>query len=384
MGFIFKDKREVNIRYKTAYISDENQYIQIYEYYDVEQKCNKYFTIIYPEGSSRDITFITYFVGNDLYIVNIKDNMDSEELLNQRQALLDDLKKEGFENSEAMLRVPKFVMKRKIKKIENMKIINLFMCVRELDLGPAKEKLSELTNIMRTVTRNDTLNFDLHYIYNVEENSKISSYHNKGDMLLLCLYSKHQCVGSLLIEYGARNKEIKIDSKTNEGFQGRKINKLLRSVIVIIGNELIGNPNGFVLSFPINPISAHIMIKYLNGIPLDTKRRVMNIKTYKEIEDAVENVSLSKVVIELNKPDNIDTANDVFMKCLNDRAFDFRSNTIKAALNGKNKLEPTIIGKSNRKRRTINKKGNSTIGSKKSNKSKNTIKNKSKSKVKSI
>ena len=32
MGFIFKDKREVNIRYKTAYISDENQYIQIYEY----------------------------------------------------------------------------------------------------------------------------------------------------------------------------------------------------------------------------------------------------------------------------------------------------------------------------------------------------------------
>ena len=84
MGFIFKDKSEVNIRYKTAYISDKNQYIQIYEYYDVEQKCNKYFTINYPEGSSRDITFIACFVGNDLYIVNIKDDMGSEELLNQR------------------------------------------------------------------------------------------------------------------------------------------------------------------------------------------------------------------------------------------------------------------------------------------------------------
>ena len=71
MGFIFKDKREVNIRYKTAYISDENQYIQIYEYYD-GAKCNKYFTINYPEGSSRDITFIAYFVGNDLYIVILK------------------------------------------------------------------------------------------------------------------------------------------------------------------------------------------------------------------------------------------------------------------------------------------------------------------------
>ena len=175
--------------------------------------------------------------------------MGSEELLRQRQALLNDLKKEDFENSESMLRVPKFVMKRKIKKIKNMKIINLFMCARELDLEPAKEKLSKLTSIMRSVTRNVTLNFDLHYIYNVEENSKISSYHNKGDMLLLCLYSKDQCVGSLLIEYGAKNKEIKIDSKTNEGFQGKKINKLLRSVIVIIGNELIGDPNGFVLSF---------------------------------------------------------------------------------------------------------------------------------------
>ena len=366
MGFIFKDKREVNIRYKTAYISDENQYIQIYEYYDVEQKCNKYFTIIYPEGSSRDITFITYFVGNDLYIVNIKDDMDSEELLSQRQALLNALENEGFENSESMLRVPKFVMKRKIKKIKNMKIINLFMCARELDLGPAKEKLSELTSIMRSFTRNDTLNFDLHYIYNVEENSKISSYHNKGDMLLLCLYSKHQCVGSLLIEYGARNKEIKIDSKTNEGFQGRKINKLLRSVIVIIGNELIGNPNGFVLSFPINPISAHIMIKYLNGIPLDTKRRIMNIKTYKEIEDAIESAKLSKVVIELNNPDNIDTANDVFMKCLNDRAFDFRSDAIRAILNGKNKLNTIIVGKTRTKKK----------------KSRSPIKNKTKSKPK--
>lgn len=359
MGFIFKDKSEVNIRYKTAYISDKNQYIQIYEYYDVEQKCNKYFTINYPEGSSRDITFIAYFVGNDLYIVNIKDDMGSEELLRQRQALLDDLKKEEFKNSESMLRVPRLVLMRKLNKIKNMKIINLFMCVRELDLGPAKEKLSELTSIMRSVTRNDTLNFDLHYIYNVEENSKVSSYENKGDMLLLCLYSKHQCVGSLLIEYGARNKELKIDSKTNEGFQGRKINKLLRSVIVIIGNELIGNPNGFVLSFPINPISAHIMIKYLNGIPLDTKRRIMDIKTYKEIEHAVETAKLSKIVIELNKPDNIDTANDVFMKCLNDRAFDFRSDTIRAILNGKNKLNTIIVGKTRHRPGTKKKKSRS-------------------------
>ena len=371
MGFIFKDKREVNIRYKTAYISDENQYIQIYEYYDVEQKCNKYFTIIYPEGSSRDITFITYFVGNDLYIVNIKDDVGSEELLRQRQALLNDLKNEGFENSESMLRVPKFVMKRKIKTIKNMKIINLFMCVREINLEPAKEKLSELTFIMRSVTKNDTLNFDLHYIYNVEENSKISSYHNKGDMLLLCLYSKDQCVGSLLIEYGAKNKEIKIDSKTNEGFQGKKINKLLRSVIVIIGNELIGDPNGFVLSFPINPISAHIMIKYLNGIPLDTKRRVMNIKTYKEIEDAVETVKLSRIIIELNKPENIDTANDIFMKCLYDRAFDFRSDAIRAALNGKNKLNTIIVGKSNRQTKKKKNSLNRSSKSNKLNKSKN-------------
>ena len=87
------------------------------------------------------------------------------------------------------------------------------------------------------------------------------------------------------------------------------------------------------------------MIKYLNGIPLDTKRRIMDIKTYKEIEHAVETAKLSKIVIELNKPDNIDTANDVFMKCLNDRAFDFRSDAIRAVLNGKNKLNTIIVGK---------------------------------------
>ena len=376
MSFIFKDKSEVNITYKTTFISDENKYIQIYEYYDETQRCNKYFTVTYPEGSSRDITFIAYFVGNDLYIVNIKDDMSSEELLRQRQALLDDLKNEGFENSKSMSRVPKFVIMRKIKKIKNMKMIKLFMCAREMDLGPAKEKLSELTSNMKRVTKNDTINFDLHYIYNVEEHSKISSYNNYGDMLLLCLYSKDQCIGSLLIEYGAKNKEIKIDSKTNEIFRGRKINKLLRSVIVIIGEELIGSANGVVLSFPINPVSAHIMIKHLNGIPLDTKRRVMDIKTYKEIEDAIETAKLSKVVIELNKPENIENANDIFMKCLKDAAFDFRPNDVRAALQGTNKLKITRIGKS--KRRRTKKRGSQKQENKPS-KPRTTSKSKSKS-----
>lgn len=365
MVFIFKDKSEVKIAYKTTFVSDKNEYIKIYEYYDGGQKCNKYFELTYPENTVADVTFIGYFIKNDFYIVNIKDDINSEELLRQRQTVLNGLIKQGFIDSESMLRVPKFVMKRKMKTIENIKIVSFSMCFHAMDLEPAKEKLSELTSIMRSVTKNDTLNFDLHYIYNVDEFSKVSSYHNRGNVLLLCLYSKNQCVGSLLIEYGARNNELKIDSKTNEEFQGRKINKLLRSVIVIIGNELIGSPNGFVLSFPINPISAHIMIKYLNGIPLDTKGQVMDIKTYKEIEYVVENVKLSKVVIELNKSENIDNANDVFMKCLKDRAFDFRNSLVKSALRSNNKLETITIGKLNRRK---TKKKVLSEGSSKSNK----------------
>jgi len=365
MVFIFKDKSEVNITYKTTFISDANEYIKIYEYYDVEQKCNKYFELTIAENTLDEPTFIGYFIHNDFYIVNIKDIINSEELLRQRQNILEELNKKGFETSESMLRVPKFKMKRKMKTIENIKIISFSMCVREMFLEPAKEKLLTLTSIMRRVMKNDTLNFDLHYIYNVEENSKMSSYHNYGNVLLLCLYYKDQCVGSLLLEYGAKNKEIKIDSKTNERFQGRKINKLLRSVIVIIGNELIGNTKGFVSSFPINPISAHIMIKHLNGIPFDTKRRIMHIKTYKEIEDAVDNAKLAKIIIELNEPENIDTANDVFMKCLKDRAFDFRSDVVKSALQSNNKLETITIGKSNRRK---TKKRILSVGSSKSNK----------------
>ena len=39
------------------------------------------------------------------------------------------------------------------------------------------------------------------------------------------------------------------------------------------------------------------------------------------------------------------------MKCLYDRAFDFRSDAIRAALNGKNKLNTIIVGKSKTKQR---------------------------------
>jgi hypothetical protein len=58
---------------------------------------------------------------------------------------------------------------------------------------------------------------------------------------------------------------IYISSKTDELYENKKYNKLLRSVAVLISN-LISPDITRIFSYTINPVSTYILMKYLGGV----------------------------------------------------------------------------------------------------------------------
>ena len=59
-----------------------------------------------------------------------------------------------------------------------------------------------------------------------------------------------------------------IDSNTNSLYEGKKLNQLLRAVIIIIAKAI--NPEIlYVKSYAVSPTSLYLLIKYFNGIILN-------------------------------------------------------------------------------------------------------------------
>ena len=84
--------------------------------------------------------------------------------------------------------------------------------------------------------------------------------------LILCLYHNENCISSIELRLGLQKQVICvfINSRTKEEFSGRKYNKLLRAVVIILlENET--NTQGFIIgaikSTADNPISALLLIR---------------------------------------------------------------------------------------------------------------------------
>jgi hypothetical protein len=190
---------------------------------------------------------------------------------------------------------PKFVQKFSPLDLFGQDNINFFNIIKSLHFDEIIAKIN-------TKCPNDfTLTFEFSDVYDdhgIIKNRKIIKKQNKNrgfnksllfntkknryNSMILCLNKKYKnknterkCLSSIIIWYSYCKTfdtlKISIDSKTNTVYEGRKYNKLLRILIIMIlyeyhiiyGFKLNGKKikNIYIESQAINPISAYLLLQ---------------------------------------------------------------------------------------------------------------------------
>ena len=203
-----------------------------------------------------------------------------------------------------------------------------------------ESKIKELNNKLENICSELYLQIDNREVLN----GTIPRFsYNSKEALLLCLYNKSigHCVSSIELKYEG-NGEMSIDSKTHKSYTGKKYNKLLRSVIIIISSLIICHENKIkiISSEAINPISAWLLIGYF-----DTTYKSDPPELFNEYERKIDSTSPKSlkdklfgfynkynndgllIKVELNDK-NIKKANDLFNN-LTSRNINRKNNIIK-------------------------------------------------------
>jgi hypothetical protein len=153
------------------------------------------------------------------------------------------------------------------KDIPNFEFISYIklQCVGFKNLDTAKQIITVLNADLHHTCPDFSLNID--YVFSLPDPSLVSSYSEnvKASKLLLCLFLDNNCVSSLEIDIEDAHNKINISSKTNDLYQERKFNKLLRAVVIIIA-QAIEPTIQIIVSEAINTISAYLMIHSFNAV----------------------------------------------------------------------------------------------------------------------
>jgi hypothetical protein len=140
-------------------------------------------------------------------------------------------------------------------------------CDQLIALDGAKSTVRELNTYLHKKCPEFHLNID--YLTSFPEGSTVSLYRHVHlnayikPPLLLCLMHGDDCVSSITLKVYASN--ISIDSRTNERYEGRKFNTLLRAVAIMISKSL-SERSERLTSCAENIISAMLMIKRFNAV----------------------------------------------------------------------------------------------------------------------
>lgn len=132
-------------------------------------------------------------------------------------------------------------------------------CDTPFDLTRAHNLLDKLNDIIEEECNDLRLHLD--YVYNMK-NKVVSFSMAPPKYLLLCLYHKEDCISS--IELIPKEKTLIINSITENIYEGKKYNKLLRTVALMIASVFI--PSFTTLSSTaMNPVSVWLLVSTLNG-----------------------------------------------------------------------------------------------------------------------
>ncbi len=86
----------------------------------------------------------------------------------------------------------------------------------------------------------------------------------------------HECISSIELALDGDENGIIIDSKTLDEFQKRNLNTVLRCLVILLGKK-ISPEKKYILSYPMNYLSAYSLITKFNGI-------AYNAMTHKRID----------------------------------------------------------------------------------------------------
>jgi len=302
----FVTKAEVGIEFITSVFSYEKGVTYNIYTYNTNTDCKRIFDL------SRLIKYIGFIKEGRYYIVNLNDEDFSETFKNNFQFINESTIQNTLEITKMMNRVRNL----------DFKYINNFPpdCTEIVDLNRARHYLGSLNEVLS----NSEYSIDIKYVFEMEQNTKVTSYNFDIKDILLCMYNNSNCVASLTVSYDDKKKQVWIDSRTNEFHGNKNLNKLLRAAIIIIAKSIYPNAM-YVSSLALNPASAYLMIKYFHAsahVELEEPGIIESVIFKDEhTPDSIKKQLSEKITqyggvftnVELNET-NIDNANRQFQK----------------------------------------------------------------------
>jgi hypothetical protein len=165
-------------------------------------------------------------------------------------------------------------LKKKKKMTRNTDLckdaVILSSCIPEIDLGPAQSEIVTLNRVLESKCPN--LTFKLKPFHEFTE--QVTRYSETGHVcigckfyetliLALCTKPDEKCVSTIELVISPTG-EVLINSKTDTAEEGKKYNKVLRSILFIIASKI--SAARYIKSIAINPVSAWLLLKYSNAI----------------------------------------------------------------------------------------------------------------------
>ncbi len=138
-----------------------------------------------------------------------------------------------------------------------------------------KKYVNDMNVILKKYCPQDN-SINILFDYSYKYNSPSAYTQNAYNQLLLCLMKDDRCVSSVQIQ---KNNDIGIiSSKTNILFEGKKYNKLLRTLILYIA-DILGFK--YINSEAINPISAILLFNIYPDIEIKQSNNIALFKYMK-------------------------------------------------------------------------------------------------------
>jgi hypothetical protein len=179
------------------------------------------------------------------------------------------VKRDNTLDEPTVLNILSYIKTSKLKgnhsflKTNNIYYLNYLNCKKEIDLTDANMKIAEFNSLLNI--KCDNLSLSLNYIYNSPTNSKISMFDNRNiNYLMLCLNNDYGCISSITFEFHKDIPMLTLSSQTKSKFEGKKYNKFLRAVTILICPLL---QIQYIGSYAVNPISAYLLMTHFNALP---------------------------------------------------------------------------------------------------------------------
>jgi len=164
----------------------------------------------------------------------------------------------------------------------------------------------KVKNILKNINKklvdmcDDQLSIMLDYRHKLPD-TPTTRFNMMSKDLILCLYRKCKAISTIVLYLDYESKTIYINSTTIPQYEGLKYNTLLCAIVIYL-SKLLFPKLKYIKAHCVNPLSAYILIMYLNAIPYKTYNNEIPYKTYNNDNlSTIESFKEQLNTIKLNK-----------------------------------------------------------------------------------